>query len=137
LLIAPELQYFKIIAVLSSPFALKNQPYELEPGYRGSFFITFRPKQARASAAMNQKPQNFLRLIGLTISSRAMIMRFPTRLAKAGTKNWPSRACWYRVSCFERHFLIISGWTLNQENSPGIPPARRGSRKMRYMIIWC
>jgi hypothetical protein len=37
-----------------------------QPGCRGSFFITFRPKQAQVSAVRNRKPQNFLRLIGLT-----------------------------------------------------------------------
>jgi hypothetical protein len=36
----------------------------------------------------NQKPPNFSRLIVPITSSRAMIMRFPTHLAKAGTKNW-------------------------------------------------
>src|SRR3984893_16750248 len=54
-----------------------------KPECRGSFSITFRPKQARASAAKNQKPQNFLRLIDLITSSRAMNMRFPTHLAKS------------------------------------------------------
>jgi hypothetical protein len=45
------------------------------------------------SAAKNQKPQNFSRHIDLITSSRAMIKRFPTRLAKAGTKTWASRVC--------------------------------------------
>jgi hypothetical protein len=37
-------------------------------------------------------------LSDLITSSRGMIMRFPTRLAKAGTKNWASLVCWYRAN---------------------------------------
>ena len=73
--------------------------FAIKPGCRGSFFITFRPKRARASAAKNQKPPKSLQRISLIISSRAMITRFRTRPDKAGTKNWASRACWCPVSC--------------------------------------
>ena len=41
---AVDLQYFKIIAVLISPLALKTRSYELQPGGRWSFFVTFPPK---------------------------------------------------------------------------------------------
>jgi hypothetical protein len=37
-------------------------------------------------------------LIGLIILSRAVIMGFLTHQAKAGTKNWANRVCWYRVN---------------------------------------
>jgi hypothetical protein len=59
-----------------------------KPGCRGWFFITFRPKRAWVSPGRNWKPQNFLRLIDLITSSRAMIISFLTPPAKAGTKNW-------------------------------------------------
>ena len=41
---AVDLQYFKIIAVLISPLALKTRSYELQPGGRWSFFVTFPPE---------------------------------------------------------------------------------------------
>jgi hypothetical protein len=88
--------HYKIIAALVYPLGLKIQPCETEPGGRCSFFVTFRPRLA--SAEKNRKQQNFSRLISLITSSRAMITRFPTRLAKTGTKNCRSRACWHRVN---------------------------------------
>jgi Icc-related predicted phosphoesterase len=57
------------------------------PGYRGSFFITFRPKPALPSAVRNWWRQNFSRRISLTTSSQVMIMRFPTLMAKVGIKD--------------------------------------------------
>jgi Calcineurin-like phosphoesterase len=64
-----------------------------QTGCRGSFSITFRLKLAWASAAKKWKRQNFSRRIGLITSSRVIIIRFPTPLAKVGTKNWESRVC--------------------------------------------
>jgi hypothetical protein len=88
---AVELQNFKIIAILSSPLALKNQFYELEPGGRCSFFVTFRPRLAISGEE--------LEAAGLPVTYRPDYFvsghdyAFPTHLAKAGTKNRVRSAC--------------------------------------------
>jgi hypothetical protein len=46
------------------------------------------PRIVRGSAAKNRNPENFSRLIGPITSSRAIIIRFPRRPGRAGTKNW-------------------------------------------------
>ena len=56
-----------------------------------------------------------LQRIDPIILSPVMIMRFLTRLAKAGNKNWMGSVYLCRVNCSERQFQTLSSWVPNRE----------------------
>ena len=81
-----DLQYFKIIAVLISPLALKTRSYELQPGGRWSFFVTFPPKAGISGEELEASELLAAYRPHYFVSGHDHA--FPYTLAKTGTRKW-------------------------------------------------